>query len=406
MKPGGRVGIIVPRGVLDNDRALPVRTFMLRNAKVLAVINCHDDTFKPHTDAKTVLLILERKRPNDRREDDYAIFMAVSQAIGHNGLGEPIYRTDANGNQILVDGEPVIEHDIDEIHNAWLAHMQGQKTTTKWYFTIKRKDIVADDLTLNPVRYLPQFAESRRRAVELGEREGWSVEHLGQIAQVFGGPRLKRPYAEKGVTEGPSVVRFFTGNAVTQTRGENVKYLDLRRAKAPQIRMIEVMRLRRGMILITRSGTTGRVVYATAYHDGAIGTEDVIRVVVEDEALRGYVYQFLHSKLGQDQLKMNIAGAIVDHIEPSDVKKVIVPVPTDLNLVAAIGLPVIKSMHLQEYAFAVLEQSRVQLSESIDEDTDAEDAAMARRRLKEIEDDPSLLITGDELKATLDDLLS
>ena len=148
-------------GVLDNDSALPVRTFMLRNAKVLAVINCHDDTFKPHTDAKTVLLILERKRANDRREDDYAIFMAVSQAIGHNGLGEPIYRTDANGNQVLVDGEPVIEHDIDEIHDAWLAHMLARRPD-EVVLQIKREDIVADDLTLNPVRYLPQFAESRR----------------------------------------------------------------------------------------------------------------------------------------------------------------------------------------------------------------------------------------------------
>ena len=166
------------------------------------------------------------------------------------------------------------------------------------------------------------------------------------------------------------------------------------------------MRLRRGMILITRSGTTGRVVYATAYHEGAIGTKDVIRVVIEDEALRGYVYQFLHSKLGQDQLKMNIAGAIVDHIEPSDVKKVVVPVPADLNLVAAIGLPVIKGMHLQEYAFAELECSRIQLSETLGDDTDAEAQLRTRRRLKEIEADPNLLITGDELNAELDDLLS
>ncbi len=80
--------------------------------------------------------------------------------------------------------------------------------------------------------------------------------------------------------------------------------------------MIDKLYMRRGMILITDSGTVGRVIYATNYHDGAVGTNNLIRVVIEDEALRGYVFQFLLSPMGQHQLKANIYGAIVDHIEP------------------------------------------------------------------------------------------
>ena len=48
-------------------------------------------------------------------------------------------------------------------------------------------------LHLNPVRYLPRYEQSRRDALEMGERDGWTVEHLGQVAQVFNGPRCKRP---------------------------------------------------------------------------------------------------------------------------------------------------------------------------------------------------------------------
>ncbi|MEX2457810.1 MAG: N-6 DNA methylase [Actinomycetota bacterium] len=355
--PGGRVGIVVPRGLLDNDKALPLRTLIFREARVLAVINCHDDTFKPHTDAKAALLVLEKRRPQANLQDeDYPIFMAISQGIGHNGVGEPVYRTDAKGDPILEDGEPVLDEDTDDIYRAWDALTSGEPSPSEWYFMGSRRQITPS-LNLNPVRYLPRYAESLQRVLELGEQPGWTVERLGQIADVFGGHRLKRPYADKGVTAGPNIVRFFTGNAVTQTRGENVKYLDLAKAKPPQLKMIEKMYLRRGMILITRSGTVGRVVYATQYHEGAVGTEDVIRVVVADDALRGYVYQFLSSKLGQDQLKANIYGAIVDHIEPDDVKNVQVPIPTDRDLLEQIGRPVIEGMELQEAAYSKLTTS-------------------------------------------------
>ena len=370
--PGGRIGIVVPRGLLDNDKALPLRTLILRETRVLAVINCHDDTFKPHTDAKAALLVLERKASQEAGEDDYAIFMAISQGIGHNGVGEPIYEADAQGDLIMVDGEPVLAQDTDDIYDAWIAFRRGEESLSGNYFQTTRAQISAN-LNLNPVRYLPRYAESRRKVLELGEQKAWTVERLGQLAQVFNGPRFKRPYADKGVTAGPNIVRYFTGNAITQTLAENIKHLDLAKAKPTQLRMIEKLLMRRGMILITDSGTVGRVVYATKYHHGAVGTNNLIRVVIDDDALRGYVYQFLSSELGQHQLKANIYGAIVDHIEPDEAKQVLVPLPEDRSELERIGLPVIKSIQLQEKAQMELERSRSSLAESVGLEQDPAD---------------------------------
>lgn len=366
--PGGKIGIVVPRGLLDNDKALPLRTMIAQECRVVAVVNCHDDTFKPHTDAKAALLVLERKQGQvTLTEEDHPVFMAISQGIGHNGVGQPVFRTDAKGDAVMRDGEPILDQDTEEIYASWLALRSGGQSSSDYYFTIPRSQITAN-LNLNPVRYLPRYAESRRRVLELAEKDqDWKVERLGQIAQVFNGPRFKRPYADRGVTAGEGILRYFTGNAITQTRGENIKYLDLAKAKPAQLRMLEKLYLKRGTILITDSGTVGRVVYATQYHDGAIGTNNLIRVVVEDEALRGYVYQFLSSKLGQDQLKANIYGAIVDHIEPDDVKNVLVPVPLDRRSLEAIGLPVIQAIDLQEQAYAKFEGSRHLLAEGLGE---------------------------------------
>ena len=359
--PGGKIGIVIPRGVLDNDKALPLRTLVFRETRVVAVINCHDDTFKPYTDAKTAILILQKKMHSKEKDDDYRIFMAISQGIGHNGLGEPIYKTNATGDQIIVNGDPVLDHDCDEIYKAWLAIENGEKPSSEYYYSIRRKEI-ATNLSLNPVKYLPRYTESRQSVLQFGERDDWHVERLGEIAAVFNGPRLRRPYADKGITSGETIVRFFTGNAVTQTRGENIKYLDLKKAKPNQLKMIERLRLRRGMILLTRSGTIGRVVYATSYHDGAIGTEDVIRVVVEDDALRGYIFQFLLSRAGQNQLKMNIYGGIVDHIEPRHVKDILVAIPKERDTLERIGLPIIRSIECQERSYFEYELSRLEFA--------------------------------------------
>lgn len=403
VQPGGRVGIVVPRGVLDNDKALPVRKLILEQTRVLAVVNCHDDTFKPHTDAKAALLVLEKKKTQAPREDNYAIFMAISQGIGHNGVGEPIYKTDKSGNPIILDGRQLLDHDAEDIYAAWQAMQSGKKIDAEFYFKLDR-GALPDNLNLNPVRYLPRYSASRQAACVLGEQEGWTVEHLGRIAKIYCGPRFKRPYAEKGVVSGPGILRYYTGNAITQTRGENIKYLDLNRAKPIQRKMIDKLYLRRGMILITDSGTVGRVVYVTAYHDGAVGTNNLIRVEVQDEALRGYVYQFLLSPMGQHQLKANIYGAIVDHLEVDDVKNVVIPLPKDRALLESIGLPVIKGMQHQEAAYEELARSWGRLAPYVHED--ASDAAIAAEVLAEIDRDPGMLITGKELRSRLKALVS
>lgn len=352
LAPRGRLGIVLPRGILVNGEALPLRTMLLREARVLAVVNCHDDSFKPHTDAKAAVLVVERKEHPGDADPDYPIFMAVSQAIGHNGLGEPVYRRDAKGDLVMVDGHPVVEHDLEAIWTAWREFQEGRPTNSPHYFATSRAKL-AKNLDLNPVRYLPKLLEARRESLELGDRDGWRAERLGNIARVYNGPRFKRPYADNGVTSGPSIHRYFTGNAITQTRGENVKYLDLDKAKPVQLRMIAQLRLRKGMILVTDSGTIGRVVYATDYHEGAIGTNNLIRVEVEDLRLRGYVYQFLVSRNGQDQLKRAVYGAIVDHIEPADVQEIVVPIPPD-DVLERVGQATIDAIEHQEAAYRLM----------------------------------------------------
>lgn len=62
LKPGtGRAAIVLPDGILGSPGLGYVREWILRNARVLASIDLHPDTFQPHVSVQTSILVLQRK---------------------------------------------------------------------------------------------------------------------------------------------------------------------------------------------------------------------------------------------------------------------------------------------------------------------------------------------------------
>jgi type I restriction enzyme S subunit len=79
-------------------------------------------------------------------------------------------------------------------------------------------------------------------------------------------------------------------------------------------------------ILITRSGSIGRMAYARPDMDGLACSEDVLRVVPEpNRILPGYLYAFLNSKFGVPLVVGGTYGAIIQHIEPHHIANLPVP---------------------------------------------------------------------------------
>lgn len=84
--------------------------------------------------------------------------------------------------------------------------------------------------------------------------------------------------------------------------------------------------LRPGWILITRSGTIGRMVYSRPDMDGMACSEHVMRVVPNpDRVPPGYVYAFLSSKFGVPMVTSGTYGAIIQHIEPQHIADLPIP---------------------------------------------------------------------------------
>ncbi|WP_149263457.1 restriction endonuclease subunit S [Actinomadura sp. K4S16] len=81
------------------------------------------------------------------------------------------------------------------------------------------------------------------------------------------------------------------------------------------------LRLEPGWSLITRSGmTAGRVTYARLEMEGLACSEDVLRVVADEEEISpGYLYTFLASRYGLAMIKGQVYGTSVKHIEPEQI---------------------------------------------------------------------------------------
>ena len=377
LPPGGKLAIVIARGVLDNRDALPARQYILKKTRLLAVINCHPNTFAPFNGTKAAIIIVEKKRTAVFEQgEDYPVFMAISQRVGQDSQGREIYKQDTNGSWVIVDGQRILDHDMNEIAEAWKAFRKGQPIVQdgepimyEAAWTVPLSRIVASDgMRFNPMLYAPKAEAALARVLELADSDDWRVERLGDIATVFNGPRFKRPFAEEGVTSGSNIVRMYTPKALFEERGESVKYLDLTRATPAQRRQIEVLTLKRNWIMIVDSGTAGkllgRVSMTTGVHEGAVGNNNLIRVVIEDPIVRDYVYQFLRSELGQTLLLRNVYGTNQDHIEPDHVKDIPIPIPRDTERLAAIAQRVREVVELRERA-AVLDKEATDQLETV-----------------------------------------
>lgn len=112
LKPGGRMGIVLPDAILGAPGLRYVREWILTRCRVIASVDLHPDTFQPRNGTQTSVLILQRKTEEELiREQrqgqisDYQIFMAQVRAIGHDKRGNTVYKRNEDGEILLIPSD-------------------------------------------------------------------------------------------------------------------------------------------------------------------------------------------------------------------------------------------------------------------------------------------------------------
>jgi type I restriction enzyme M protein len=95
LKPGGRLGIVLPEGVLANARASHVRKWLDAHAKIRAVISLPVETFSPFgANVKTCVLLLRKWLVGENKDASYKVCMAQVTDVGYEATGRPTGRSD------------------------------------------------------------------------------------------------------------------------------------------------------------------------------------------------------------------------------------------------------------------------------------------------------------------------
>lgn len=326
---GGRMVIVLPKQNLSGaqEESIEFRKWLLSKVQITAIVDLPREAFQPHTGTKTSLVFLKKVK---EITDDYPIFMAVSEAVGHDRRGNVLYRKDSNGMNLLDEnGKEVIWNDLPEIleqYNYYLMHgMLKDGNVSNEHapscFVLNAKRIFDDPMNRIDAWYWDP--NKNNLAKELEEAVGEDIVEIVRLGDlvvehgIFYPGRHKRNY----VDEGPESVPFYSGTQILQIRPFDLQYQP-RDYKPASKHFVE-----KDWILITRSGSTGRVVMVTDGMSGTMVSEHVIRVVVDDTLIDPYyVYAYLSTdNIGKVLLEKGIYASVVDHITPNFVATIPIP---------------------------------------------------------------------------------
>ena len=113
LKPGGRMGIVLPDGIVGNPGAEYIRWWILRNSWVLASVDLPMEVFivEANVNIYTTLLFLKKKTSDEIRsrdlgqETNYEVFMAVAEKVGFDRRGKTIYKRGPDGEELVIEKE-------------------------------------------------------------------------------------------------------------------------------------------------------------------------------------------------------------------------------------------------------------------------------------------------------------
>lgn len=191
-----------------------------------------------------------------------------------------------------------------------------------------------------------------QNAVEIMRRAPFPVEKLGEVAEEIDvAPRFKRVYvaAEHGVP-------FLQGSHVPLIRPFDLKYLS-----RTQTTNLARWLIRRGQVLVTCSGTIGRVGMVSSFRDGWAASQHILRISTNPTRLHpGYVAAFLMATYGQYQVLAKVYGGVVDELTENDVAQVLIPIPPE-HVHRKIGEMVLEAFEQKDRAAALEDEAIAKL---------------------------------------------
>jgi type I restriction enzyme M protein len=279
LKPGGRMGIVLPDGILTNSSLQYVRDFVNEKAQILGVVSLPQTAFKrpaskgsgdSGSGVKASLLFLRKKREGDKPPKDYPIFMAIAEHIGYDATGRP---------------------DKDEFPDVLKGWREFRKTNRTSFF-VKAPLCFAvgrgeGEGRIDPFFHKPEYRDS----IEILKKYEYPLKKLKELVQDI----------KNGST--PSGGKFEkSGIPFIRSQDFDLDGVSIRQYITESFhKRIERSIIKKGDVLIAVVGATlGQIGYVQI-EEGNVN-QNVARLRIKDGVNSKYLAAFLASSIGQKQI--------------------------------------------------------------------------------------------------------
>lgn len=314
LKPGGRMAIVLPEGILSNKNDDGVREYIMDHCIVEGVIRLPQDAFKMSEGASCTSILYARKK-DDAEEEQGDIFFARAEYIGISPSGQPIDKNDL----------PAIKENFRQFRKGeWegieMKHEGGDEVT------FIREAPEDDDLWIEPEVNRTSLLYDRLSYVlkdsKVDNRFSYTYFHPSYfevIKTIEGIPveevKLKNlcegRYPKRG--KKPSM-ETAEGIPILKVRNITGRGIDTNTEYAPDeedvISSNEKGIVKKGDLLIasTGEGSIGKVdVYP--YEDISFADNHVTICRFKENVYPEYVREFLQSRYGQIQILRHVSGS-------------------------------------------------------------------------------------------------
>ena len=389
LRPGGRMAIVIPEGILSNKNDARTRAFIRENCIIKAVVRLPQDAFKMSEGAACTSVLYATKRDPEKPEKQGGIFFARAEYVGISPAGRPI-----DTNDLLAIREAYRSFERDEWDGIEL------RSTSPTRIEIVRETPSDEDgpwlePEVNRTSLLYDRLSYVVRDPNIADRFGYTYFHPRYYSIVDELDAMLAPLMTLGdinVDGYPSRGKkpredSFQGVAVLKVRNITSSGLNMDTDFAPDTpeTMAECERaiVRKNDVLITCTGegTIGKVdIYP--YEEPAIVDGHVSICRLRDGINPHYVLEYLRGEHGQVQMLRHVSGStgqtelLKEHVEA-----LLIPVPDLVRQDANVALlrEARRRVHelqqkadeMRQESTQVLATARNRMVEELFQDTDA-----------------------------------
>ncbi|MDD5344866.1 MAG: restriction endonuclease subunit S [Smithella sp.] len=155
---------------------------------------------------------------------------------------------------------------------------------------------------------------------------------------------------------------FFGGKQLYELDPSNKKYLS---QSHHSDRVGDDLKIHTNTILITRSGTIGKLNIAPEHWNNWVPNEHIIRVVPANDEISGYIYAWLSSDYAYHLITRYTYGAVVDEIDDKQVSQISIPLLRSIDIQKNINNKVLEANTKRTEAYKLEQEALKILNEQV-----------------------------------------